>query len=133
MAGVSEPVPVEQSGHKSFLVFPQQIRDGSLFRENAAALSLQREVTPETRAAIEQYNRILEAIANRELDRTDALRQIAALEIFTSVSAPQDDLGLLIHDPPYQHQARSTHLSLVEGRSLEGRRLAAVEAEARTN
>jgi ATP-dependent helicase YprA (DUF1998 family) len=42
----------------------------------------------------------------------------AALEIFTSVSAPTGDLGLLIHDPPYQHQARSTQLSLVEGRSF---------------
>lgn len=42
----------------------------------------------------------------------------AALDIFTSVSAPQGDLGLLIHDPPYQHQALSTQLSLVEGRSL---------------
>lgn len=42
----------------------------------------------------------------------------AALEIFTAVSAPKGSLGLLIHDPPYQHQARSTQLSLVEGRSL---------------
>lgn len=42
----------------------------------------------------------------------------AALDIFTSVSAPQGDLGLLIHNPPYQHQALSTQLSLVEGRSL---------------
>lgn len=42
----------------------------------------------------------------------------AALELFTSVSAPKGDLGLLIHDPPYQHQALSTQLSLVEGRSL---------------
>src|SRR5205823_3130574 len=42
----------------------------------------------------------------------------AALEIFTSVCAPKGDLGLLIHDPPYQHQARSTQLALVEGRSL---------------
>jgi len=42
----------------------------------------------------------------------------AALEIFASVSAPKGDLGLLIHDPPYQHQTRSTQLSLVEGRSL---------------
>ncbi len=42
----------------------------------------------------------------------------AALEIFTAVSAPKGDLGLLIHDPPYQHQARSTQLALVEGRSL---------------
>jgi ATP-dependent helicase YprA (DUF1998 family) len=42
----------------------------------------------------------------------------AALDIFTSVSAPKGDLGLLIHDPPYQHQALSTQLSLVDGRSL---------------
>ncbi|MCL2726373.1 MAG: DEAD/DEAH box helicase, partial [Polyangiaceae bacterium] len=42
----------------------------------------------------------------------------AALEIFTSVSSPKGDLGLLIHDPPYQHQALSTQLSLVDERSL---------------
>ncbi len=42
----------------------------------------------------------------------------AALEIFTAVSAKKGELGLLIHDPPYQHQALSTQLSLVEGRSL---------------
>jgi hypothetical protein len=39
----------------------------------------------------------------------------AALDIFTAVSARKGDLGLLIHDPPYQHQALSTQLSLVEG------------------
>lgn len=42
----------------------------------------------------------------------------AALEIFTSVSAPEDNLARLIHDPPYQHQALSTQLSLIDGRSL---------------
>ena len=42
----------------------------------------------------------------------------AVLEIFTAVSAPKGDLRLLIHDPPYQHQALSIRLSLVEGRSL---------------
>ncbi|MEP6892050.1 MAG: DEAD/DEAH box helicase, partial [Nitrospirota bacterium] len=42
----------------------------------------------------------------------------AALEVFSAVSQTQGDLGLLIHDPPYQHQATSTKLSLVDGRSL---------------
>lgn len=42
----------------------------------------------------------------------------AALDLFTAVSAPKGDLGLLIHDPPYEHQAISTQLSLVDGRSL---------------
>lgn len=42
----------------------------------------------------------------------------AALDIFTAVSAPKGDLGLLIHNPPYQHQALATKLALVEGRSL---------------
>lgn len=42
----------------------------------------------------------------------------AALEVFSAVSEPQGNLGLLIHDPPYQHQATSTKLSLVDGRSL---------------
>jgi ATP-dependent helicase YprA (DUF1998 family) len=42
----------------------------------------------------------------------------AALEVLLAVSKAEGDLGLLIHDPPYQHQAISTRLSLIEGRSL---------------
>ena len=42
----------------------------------------------------------------------------AALEVFTAVSTKQGDLGVLIHDPPYQHQAASVKLSLTECRSL---------------
>ena len=37
MSGVSERAIQEQSGHKSLLVLRRYIRDGSLFRENAAA------------------------------------------------------------------------------------------------
>ena len=37
MAGVSERAIQEQSGHKSLLVLRRYIRDGSLFRENAAS------------------------------------------------------------------------------------------------
>jgi len=42
----------------------------------------------------------------------------AALEVFSAVSKPQGNLKLLIHDPPYQHQAIATKLSLVDGWSL---------------
>jgi ATP-dependent helicase YprA (DUF1998 family) len=42
----------------------------------------------------------------------------AALDVFTAVTQAQGQLDLLIHDPPYQHQALSTRLSLVDGRSL---------------
>ena len=42
----------------------------------------------------------------------------AALEIFGSVSEPDGELQRLIYDPPYGHQAVSTQLSLVDGRSL---------------
>lgn len=42
----------------------------------------------------------------------------AALDIFTAVSTPKGELGLLIHNPPYQHQALATRLALAEGRSL---------------
>lgn len=42
----------------------------------------------------------------------------AALEVFLSVAQASDGLDLLIHDPPYEHQARSVELSLVKGRSL---------------
>jgi site-specific recombinase XerD len=37
MAGVSERAIQDQSGHKSLAVMRRYIRDGSLFRENAAA------------------------------------------------------------------------------------------------
>jgi len=42
----------------------------------------------------------------------------ATLEVFSAVSKTDGDLGLLIHDPPYEHQAISTRLSLIEGQSL---------------
>jgi ATP-dependent helicase YprA (DUF1998 family) len=42
----------------------------------------------------------------------------AALEVLAAVSRAEGELDLLIHDPPYQHQAASTKLSLVDGRSL---------------
>ncbi len=42
----------------------------------------------------------------------------ATLDVLSAVSKAEGDLGLLIHDPPYQHQATSTKLSLVDGRSL---------------
>ncbi len=42
----------------------------------------------------------------------------AALEIFGAVSEVDGDLRRLIYDPPYEHQAVSTRLSLVDGRSL---------------
>ena len=51
------------------------------------------------------------AFADLGLDR-------ATLEVFSAVSKEDGDQSLLIHDPPYQHQAESTRLALVEGRSL---------------
>ncbi len=42
----------------------------------------------------------------------------AALEVFAAVSQPSGDLDLLIHDPPYQHQAAAVQHSLVNKRSL---------------
>jgi ATP-dependent helicase YprA (DUF1998 family) len=42
----------------------------------------------------------------------------AALEVFTAVSQRDGELGVLIHDPPYQHQANATRASLVNRRSL---------------
>lgn len=42
----------------------------------------------------------------------------AVLDVFSAVSKAEGDLDLLIHDPPYEHQAISTKLSLVDGRSI---------------
>src|SRR3989442_13963169 len=52
----------------------------------------------------------------------DAFRDLgidsAALQVFATVSRPSGQLGLLIHDPPYQHQAAAVQRSLANGRSL---------------
>ncbi|RJR32323.1 MAG: DEAD/DEAH box helicase [Desulfobacteraceae bacterium] len=51
--------------------------------------------------------------------RFDELRlDPATLEIFSAVSKPQGEQAMLIHDPPYQHQASAIRTSVVEGRSL---------------
>lgn len=42
----------------------------------------------------------------------------AVLELFSAVSKLDGERGLLIHDPPYQHQALATKLSLVDRQSL---------------
>ncbi|MYA06822.1 MAG: DUF1998 domain-containing protein [Holophagales bacterium] len=42
----------------------------------------------------------------------------AALEVFSAVSTATEELPLLIHDPPYQHQALSTKLALEDEKSL---------------
>ena len=42
----------------------------------------------------------------------------AVLEVFEAVSKREGTLDLLIHDPPYQHQAISTQVSLADKRSL---------------
>ena len=43
---------------------------------------------------------------------------VAAMDVLSAVSKGEGGLDLLIHDPPYEHQAISTKLSLVDGRSL---------------
>ena len=44
----------------------------------------------------------------------------AVIEIFSTVFEPDTDAGVarLIHDPPYQHQAESAKLTLVDNRSI---------------
>ena len=42
----------------------------------------------------------------------------AVVDIFAAVSKTDGDFERLIHNPPYQHQATATKLSLVDGRSL---------------
>src|SRR3954471_21866298 len=39
----------------------------------------------------------------------------AALDVLSAVSKKDGELNLLVHDPPYQHQATATKLSLVDG------------------
>lgn len=53
--------------------------DLELFREAAKALDRQ-DQSPEMKAAVERFNQLIEDIANRRLDRTEAFRQMEALE-----------------------------------------------------
>ena len=39
------------------------------------------------------------------------------LEAYSAVSRSEGDLDIRIHDPPYEHQAVSVRLSLLEGRA----------------
>lgn len=65
------------------------------------------------RPYLESTPRYQSGTAFRDLPLDDAI-----LEVLAAVSRPDGNLPLLIHDPPYQHQAESTKLSLVDGRSL---------------
>lgn len=65
------------------------------------------------RPYLESTPRYKNGLAFRELGLDEA-----TLEVISAVSKPEGDLGLLLHDPPYQHQAISTKLSLIEGKSL---------------
>ena len=40
------------------------------------------------------------------------------LEAYSAVSSSDRELGVCIHDPPYEHQAASVQLSLLDGKSL---------------
>src|SRR5438105_1130149 len=42
----------------------------------------------------------------------------AVLDLFSAASKAQEDLGVVIHDPPYQHQAESIKHALLDQRSL---------------
>jgi ATP-dependent helicase YprA (DUF1998 family) len=42
----------------------------------------------------------------------------AVLEIFATVSSASEGLPIIIHDPPFAHQAEAIRLTLVEGKSL---------------
>ena len=65
------------------------------------------------RPYLESTPRYKSGLAFRDLGLPDA-----ALDLFSSVSTEAGELDRLIHDPPYQHQAMSTKLSLVDRRSL---------------
>ena len=64
------------------------------------------------RPYLESTPRYRAGAAFRDLDLDPA-----ALEVFSAASKAESEIGML-HDPPYQHQATSTKLSLVDGRSL---------------
>ncbi|AKT43178.1 hypothetical protein [Chondromyces crocatus] len=53
--------------------------DLELFRDAARALDRQ-DQSPETKAAVERFNQLIDDIANKRLDRTEAFRRMEALE-----------------------------------------------------
>jgi ATP-dependent helicase YprA (DUF1998 family) len=65
------------------------------------------------RPFLESTPRYQAGVAFRELGLDPTV-----LEVFSAVSKAEGDLDLLLHDPPYEHQAFSTKLSLVDGLSL---------------
>lgn len=53
--------------------------DIALFREMAKALARE-EQTPEVKAAVDRFNQLIEDLANKRLERTEAFRQLESLE-----------------------------------------------------
>jgi ATP-dependent helicase YprA (DUF1998 family) len=65
------------------------------------------------RAYLESTPRYKTGNAFRDLGLDEAV-----LDVLRAASQPSGDGGILVHDPPYQHQAASVKGSLVDGRSL---------------
>jgi hypothetical protein len=73
------PAPVEVVKLETIDAIPMSPDDLELFRE--AVKELRREdQSPEVQAAIERFNQLLEDIAQKRLDRTEAFRKLEAIE-----------------------------------------------------
>jgi hypothetical protein len=71
------PAPSQPPGLAALLLHPDDL---AAFETELDRALVDTAAGPEVREAVQRYNQLLEDLADRRLDRTEALRQIAALE-----------------------------------------------------
>ncbi len=92
--------------------------DLELFRDAAKELA-KRDQTPEVKAAIERFNQLVEDIANKRLDRTEAFRKMEAIERDLLKGAEADRKALEEALEQMGKDLESSELSKPVGESLK--------------
>jgi len=92
--------------------------DLELFKDAAKELG-QKDQTPEVKAAIERFNQLIEDIAQKRLDRTEAFRQMEAIERELLRGAEADAKALEEALKDSAEELKKSNLSKPLGESLE--------------
>lgn len=112
----------------SAVVVPPQVKqidalamspdDIELFRDAAKALE-RPEQSPEMKAAVDKFNQLIEDIANKRLDRTEAFRKMETIEreLFKGAEADAKELEEALKDAA--EELKKSELSRPVGESLE--------------
>ncbi len=98
---------------------PDDLEDVKDFLNQAA----QRETGDDTKAAIEQFNKLVEDIANRRLDRTEAFRRMEALEEKLLTGSEADRKTLEAQRDRIAEELKKSELTRPAGEALAERRL----------